>query len=250
MRWLTIECIFFMLLIVNLGCIMQTVYRKTRLGNNVAAPHHEYDDADVAADRLENIIKELADGIRSKGKVNIKRQLALPDNQFLMNMLFLAIPARALAELTPEKKRLLNRVRSRARFFDNVRENGGVLNSAEVASLLGVSKVTVKKKKDTGKLLALEYDGEFIYPAFQFTDDESKGEKGVLRGVAEILFHLGHFSGVMQYGFFVQKRNVLDHRLPEGQEFTVIDLLREGVSDDKLQQIIRLAKLFGTQDAA
>lgn len=54
----------------------------------------------------------------------------------------------------------------------------------------------------------------------------------------------------MQYGFFVQKRNVLDHRLPEGQEFTVIDLLREGVSDDKLQQIIRLAKLFGTQDAA
>ncbi|MCC8383816.1 hypothetical protein GPY51_14535 [Photorhabdus laumondii subsp. laumondii] len=250
MHWLTIVCIFLIISIVNLRCIMQTLYRKTRFDNNVSAPHDEYDDANAAADRLENIIKELADGIRSKGKANIKRQLALPDNQFLMNMLFLAIPARALAELTPEKKRLLNRVRSRARFFDNVRENGGVLNSAEVASLLGVSKVTVKKKKDTGKLLALECDGEFIYPAFQFTDDESKGEKGVLRGVVEILFHLGHCSGVMQYGFFVQKRNVLNHRLPEGQEFTVIGLLKDGVSDDELQQLIRLAKSFGTQDAA
>lgn len=229
---------------------MQTLHRKTRLDNNMAAPHHEYDDADAAADRLENIIKELADRIRSKGKAGIKRQLALPDNQFLMNMLFLAMPARALAELTPEKKRLLNRVRSRARFFDNVRENGGVLSSAEVAKLLGVSKVTVKKKKDTGKLLALEHDGEFIYPVFQFTDDESKGEKGVLKGMAEILPHLSHFSGVMQYGFFAQKRNVLEHRLPEGQEFTVIDILRNGVSDNKLQEIIRLARVFGTQDAA
>ncbi|MBS9441686.1 hypothetical protein EAE89_08135 [Photorhabdus heterorhabditis] len=250
MHWLTIVYIFFVLSVVNTRCIMQVLYRRTRLDSNAAVSHHEYDDADAAADRLENIVKELANNIRSQGNAGIKRQLALPDNQFLVSMLFQAMPSWALSELTPEKRRLFNRVRSRARFFDNVRENGGVLSSAEVAKLLGVSKVTVKKKKDTGKLLALEHDGEFIYPAFQFSEDENKSEKGVLRGMAEILPHLSRFSGVMQYGFFAQKRDVLDCRLSADQEFTIIDILREGISDDKLQAIIRLAKLFGTQDAA
>ncbi|MCC8421578.1 hypothetical protein [Photorhabdus thracensis] len=81
---------------------MQTLHRKTRLDNNMATPHHEYDDADAAADRLENIIKKLADRIRSKGKAGIKRRLALPDNQFLMNMLFLAMPSRALLKISED----------------------------------------------------------------------------------------------------------------------------------------------------
>jgi len=206
-----------------------------------------YDDASIAADRVENITKELANQIRKKSKANIKQQLALPDNQFLMNMVIQAMTNKAISETTAEKKRLNNRVRSRARFFDNISENGGLFTSAESARILGVSKVTVKKKKDENKLLALNLNGEFVYPAFQFSLDENS-EKGVLKGMAEILPNLTRLSDVMQYGFFVQKRNLLDGLLPEGEEYTVVDMMKNGISDSELESIIRLSKNFGSQD--
>lgn len=206
-----------------------------------------YDDANIAADRIENIVKELASQIRNKSKANIKQQLALPDNQFLMNIVIQAMTNKAISETTIEKKRLNNRVLSRARFFDNIRENGGLFTSAEAADILGVSKVTVKKKKDENKLLALNLNGEFVYPAFQFSLDENS-EKGVLKGMAEILPNLARFSDVMQYGFFVQKRNVLNSCLPEGEEYTIVDMLKNGIIDSELESVLRLSKSFGSQD--
>jgi len=207
----------------------------------------KYDDASIAADRVENIAKELANQIRNESKANIKKKLALPDNQFLMDMIVQAMTNKAISEITIEKKRLNNRIRSRASFFDNIRKNGGLFTSSESASILGVSKVTVKKKKDENKLLALNLNGEFVYPAFQFSLDENS-EKGVLKGMAEILPNLTRFSDVMRYGFFVQKRNVLDSLLPDGEEYTVVDMMKNGLSDSELESIIRLSKNFGSQD--
>ena len=143
-------------------------------------------------------------------------------------------------ELTNDKKRLNNRVRSKIKFFENIKNNGGLFNSAEVAKILGVSKVTVKKKKDTNKLLALNLDGEFVYPVFQFSSDEKNSEKGVLKGMLEILSSIATFSEVMKYGFFVQKR----------KSYTVFEMLKSGINDDDLKSVIRISKTFGKQDPA
>ncbi|EPJ56182.1 MAG: hypothetical protein OFPI_00730 [Osedax symbiont Rs2] len=229
---------------------MKIQNRETKSNNSISVSNDRYDAVNIAADRFENLAKELADQMRNEFKANIKPQLALPDSQFITDLIIQCMSEKTVSEITPEKKRLNNRLRSRTRFFDNIRENGGLYTSAEVAKLLGVSKVTVKKKKDTSKLLALDLNGEFVFPAFQFTVDDEFSEKGILKGVAEILPNLTHLSDVMQYGFFVQKRNVLDSSVLEGKEFTIISMLKNGVNGNDLQSIIRLTKTFGTQDPA
>ncbi|MFT6903160.1 MAG: murein L,D-transpeptidase YafK [Colwellia sp.] len=223
---------------------MQTQTKKNSIKSN---KNDNLNYADIVAERLENIMKELVDQVRSKPNAEFKKQLTLSDNSFLFDIFVKAMPEKAISELTIVKKRLTNRVRSKVKFFENISNNGGLFTSAEVAKLLGVSKVTVKKKKDTNKLLALNLDGEFVYPAFQFSFDDNS-EKGVLKGMAEIISNITEFSDVMQYGFFVQKRNMLNSYVSE--EYTVKEMLEHGISDDDLKSIIRLSKTFGTQDPA
>jgi hypothetical protein len=202
----------------------------------------------IAAKRFENIAKNFAEQIRSNKNPDLKNKLALSDDLFLMDIIVKTISDNSISELTADKKRLNNRVRSKIKFFENIKNNGGLFNSAEVAKLLGVSKVTIKKKKDNNKLLALNLDGEFVYPVFQFSSDENNSEKGVLKGMVEILSSIATFSDVMKYGFFVQKRNVLNRYLPN--EYTVVEMLRAGISDDDLKSVLRISKTFGTQDPA
>ncbi|MCD9550759.1 hypothetical protein GLP21_19275 [Photobacterium carnosum] len=207
-------------------------------------------DADIIVERLENIVKELADQIRSNFNSDMKMELALPDNHFFLNVATQVMSEKAISDMTKEKKRLINRSISRARFFDNIRDNGGLFTSLEVSKLLGVSKVTVKKKKDQYKLLSLNLNGEFVYPAFQFSTNDENSNKGVLIGIEEILPFLNNFSDVMKYGFFVQKRNVFDRVLPDGTDYTIVSLLKKGINKKELAVIIRLAKTFGSQDPA
>lgn len=207
-------------------------------------------DADIMANRLENIAKELADQIRSSFNSDMKMELALPDNQFFLNVATQVMSEKAITDMTKEKKRLINRSISRARFFDNIRDNGGLFTSLEVSKLLGVSKVTVKKKKDQNKLLSLNLNGEFVYPAFQFSTDNENSNKGVLIGMEETLPFLNHFSDVMQYGFFVEKRKIFDRVLPNSENYTIVNLLKKGINKKELDIIIRLAKTFGSQDPA
>lgn len=202
----------------------------------------------VVVTRFENLMKELVINLGQEVNPEAMKQLVLSDNQFILDIFSKSLSKKAISEPTPEKKRLERRILSRAKFFDNVRDNGGVFTSAEVAKLLGVTKVTVKKKKDTNKLLALNFDGEFVYPVFQFSLDNKNSQKGVLRGVSEIMSSIARFSDVMKYGFFVQERNLLNSHTSE--EYTIVEILKKGVSDEELNSIIRLSKTFGTQDPA
>jgi hypothetical protein len=202
----------------------------------------------IAAKRFENIAKKFAEQIRLNKNPDLKNKLALSDDVFLMDLVVKTISDNSISELTAEKKRLNNRACSRIKFFENIKSHGGLFNSAEVAKLLGVSKVTVKKKKDTNKLLALNLNGKFFYPVFQFSSDENNSEKGVLKGMVEILPGIATFSEVMKYGFFVQKRNILNRYMPN--EYTVVEMLKAGISDNDLKSVIRISKTFGTQDPA
>ena len=129
------------------------------------------------------------------GSAHIEKQsLAHTDAMFMLEALLSYTKYQAISTITPEKKKLLRRIKSKEIFLNTVNQDGGVLTSAEAAKYLGVSKVTVMKKKDQRKLLALNIDGEFHYPVFQFTDDTRISDKGILKGIAALLPLLSDFS--------------------------------------------------------
>jgi hypothetical protein len=206
--------------------------------------------SDLAEERFHNILKDMPTFGQCMNKTDAKNALKLSDDQFLFDVLTKFIQHKSTQKITLEKKRLLNRAKARVKLFDNINQNGGLLSSAEIASVLGVSKVTVKKRKDSFKLLALEFDGKFFYPSFQIEEDSNSSQSGILKGMEQILVHLSEISDVMRYNFFVDEQKTFRRSLLESDKVRVIDMLKEGVSDELLLEILRLAKLYGTQDAA
>ncbi|KJG11861.1 hypothetical protein UB37_20885, partial [Photobacterium iliopiscarium] len=61
-------------------------------------------DADIIVERLENIVKELADQIRSNFNSDMKMELALPDNHFFLNVATQVMSEKAISDMTKEKK--------------------------------------------------------------------------------------------------------------------------------------------------
>jgi hypothetical protein len=210
-----------------------------------------YEYNDIIATRVESFSEIMANSIRT-GRAHIdKHILSQTDVVFMMDALVDYAQSLALGSITPEKKKLYRRLKSKAMFNETLASHGGVLSSAEAAKQLGVSKVTVKKKKDTNKLLALKIDDEFYYPIFQFTEENNISEKGVLKGVAELLPYLESFSDRMKYSFFMGKRQdpVYGIDLESGSSYTVASLLKSNPSKMVMEDIFRLARLFGTQDS-
>ena len=235
--------------IVNHGTDMEAVQKTKKIDADSRA--QEYSDNDLAADRIENFSDSIASAIRA-GQTQVDRQsFAQTDAIFMMQTLLSYIKSKAINEITPEKQKLIRRLKSKTMFINTLAKHGGVLSSAETAELLGVSKVTIKKKKDTDKLLALNIDGEFYYPIFQFTEETTISEKGVLKGVAELLPLLSQYSDRMKYSFFMEARStVLTGVDPKRGSFAVADLLKEVPSDIVMQELARLARLYGSQDPA
>lgn len=67
----------------------------------------------------------------------------------------------------------------------------------------------------------------------------------------ELLAHLGKFSDRMQYSFFMEERNtVLDGYPSNGKPFTVAEVLRSNPAPMVMEELHRLARLFGSQDPA
>ncbi|PHM59963.1 helix-turn-helix domain-containing protein [Xenorhabdus sp. KK7.4] len=216
-------------------------------------PARDYNDTDVVIDRIATVSDIIRKAFTS-GQAHIdKRILGKSDVEFMFEVLASTTKAMAIEEITPEKKTLLRRLKSKLIFMETLKKDGGVLSSAETAKQLGVSKVTVKNWKDAGKLLALNIDGEFYFPVFQFTDNSKISNKGVLKGISQLLPLLKErgFSDRLQYSFFMEKCNTaLNGVFPEGKEFSVAQLLQEGASDAVMQELYHLVHLYGSQDAA
>ncbi|MEI7239994.1 hypothetical protein WCU73_00160 [Pectobacterium brasiliense] len=210
-----------------------------------------YPDRGIPAERLQKFIKEVADDIRAGNTLVDTASMTETDAVFALDVILQYMKTRTVSSMTKEKRQQQRRLYSKALFLETLEKDGGVYNSAEAAEILGRTKTTVKNWKDSHQLLALEIDGEFYYPVFQFTDDERISEKGVLRGVSEILPLLKNFSDRMQYSFFMEERNnVLNGISPPGRTFTVAEILRHNPGKELWAEIHRLARIYGTQDAA
>lgn len=205
----------------------------------------------TSADRLLNIIGEVADHIRA-GKTSVSvESMAQTDLIFAFNLIAQYSTEHAIQSQTKEKKRLQRRLKSKIMFTQTLAADGGVLSTAEAADTLGKTKTTVNTWRKNGRLLAIDLDGEFYYPVFQFTDDEKISDDGVLKGVKELLTHVGKFSDRMQYSFFMEERNTpLEGYPSNGKPFTVAEVLRSHPSPVVMEELHRLARLFGSQDPA
>lgn len=149
---------------------MTTVHEKQR--NKTADAENKINV--LAAERFRDIVTDYAGSIGTGVTPISIESMGKTDPVFVLEMLNSIFKDKALNALTPEKKKLFRRQYSKAIFLNTLREHGGVLSSAEVAKEIGKSKVTVKTRKDNNKLLALNLDGEFFYPVFQFVKEKKK----------------------------------------------------------------------------
>lgn len=228
---------------------MSTSTQK-RHSNDHYSSMHNMSNSGIAAARLQNFVKTLAEEIQSGVTPLSPESMAETDALFALDAILTSMKHRAVNSLTPEKKRQQRRLHSKALFLQTLENDGGIYTSAEAAKILGRSKPTVKTWKDTDRLLALDIDGEFYYPVFQFTDEEGISDKGVLRGVAELMPMLSNFSDRMKYSFFMEQRNtVLDGLTPAGCTFTVAEVLKGNPDEKVMNELRRLARNYGTQNA-
>jgi hypothetical protein len=90
-----------------------------------------------------------------------------------------------------------------------IEQNGGTLSAEKVGELLGITRQTVEKRRQTGKLLALSIGRHgYRYPAWQF------GESGTLPGLDQVLSVLASHDQWMQIAFFVSGNSRLNNRAP------------------------------------
>ncbi|RXJ09087.1 hypothetical protein [Lelliottia nimipressuralis] len=232
---------------------MNHISDKRSISDRTSASNH-FPDAQVPASRLQNFIDELAEDVRSGNTQVSADSMAQTDALFAIDTIVGYLMHRAVTSQTREKKTQLRRLYSKALFIQTLEQDGGIYSSAKAAEVLGKTKTTVKNWKDTGRLLAVEIDGEFYFPAFQFTEDKPISDRGVLKGLPELLQALQankNLSDRLQYSFFMEKRNtVLNGLQPAGRTFTIAEILKTAPGPQLMAELHRLVRVYGTQDAA
>lgn len=99
---------------------------------------------------------------------------------------------------------------------------GGTMTVSEVASMLGITRQAVEKRRKAGKLIALSLGQRgYAYPRWQFDADR------VLPGLDAVLHELEMPDGWGQVGFLLSPNTRLKRRRP-------LDVLRAGMIDDAI----------------
>jgi hypothetical protein len=94
-------------------------------------------------------------------------------------------------------------------------EEGSMLTGAQVATLLGISRQAVDKRRKTGNILGVPRPGGVRYPSMQFVDGD------VLLGIPGVLHALAACRPADQLAFILTPNQRLDGKRP-------LDMLRVG----------------------
>ncbi len=165
-------------------------------------------------------------------KLDLNEAASAPsDYLVLVRALSLAPVASQLAEEDPL---MAARLRGLERKKQLVQDAGGVATSAEVASILGISRHAVDKRRLQHQLLALTQGRRgYAYPRFQFLDGAT------LQGFEEVMKVLQDFDPWMQMLFFAGPNDRLRGKTP-------LKILQDG----DIKSVLRAAGSYGEQGAA
>jgi hypothetical protein len=145
----------------------------------------------------------------------------------------LAAPG-ALAALLPNDPLAAARLRGLAMRQEILQRDGGVFSAEQVASVLGLTRQAVDKRRRAGKLIGLNTGRRgYAYPTWQFD------QGGVLRGLEEVVASLNVHDPWMQAAFFLSGDPRLEGARP-------LDELRKG----NVAAVMRAASGYGEHGAA
>ncbi len=212
-------------------------------------PKSGFDPSELVKARVINLADHFINVLKNKDSESISLLLTLPDNEFWAEVKGRANYVEMVENITPEKKEHEALIESRNAFLAHLGEYGGVYKSSKVADILGVTRPTVNKYGENHKLIVLNWGIENLYPVFQFSVNKKTSNKGYLKGVPEILTNLGPVSGVKKCDFFIRKIKTFNPGIDLAESTTVLDILRNGASNDEIAQLVRLAKIFDSVDS-
>ncbi|WP_391529243.1 hypothetical protein [Photorhabdus akhurstii] len=212
-------------------------------------PKSGFDPSELVKARVINLADHFINVLKNKDSESISLLLTLPDNEFWAEVKGRANYVEMVENITPEKKEHEELIESRNAFLAHLGEYGGVYKSSKVADILGVTRPTVNKYGENHKLIVLNWGIENLYPVFQFSVNKKTSNKGYLKGVPEILTNLGPVSGVKKCDFFIRKIKTFNPGIDLAESTTVLDILRNGASNDEIAQLVRLAKIFDSVDS-
>ncbi|TDB47768.1 hypothetical protein [Photorhabdus khanii] len=216
--------------------------------NPIIKPTSGLDQSELIKARVINLADHFIDVLRRKDPDSIPLLLTLPDDEFWAEIKGRANYIKIVETVTPEKKKHEEFIESRNAFLACLGEFGGVYKSSKVADILGITRPTVNKYGENHKLIVLNWGIENLYPVFQFSVNKKTSNKGYLKGVPEILANIGKVSDVRKCHFFIRKINTFELDMGIDGSTTVLDILRNGASNDEIAQLVRLAQIFGSSD--
>lgn len=163
--------------------------------------------------------------IRSLPNRERAKALSAPDDFWTTLETLAVLPVKESPEL---------RVRMRGAIArrELLEQDGGVLSPSHVGALLGISRQAVALRRNAGKLLGVEGNRGYVYPAWQFEGSV------VLKGFVEILDLLRNDDPWTQFLFFLSHDDAVEGKRP-------IDLLRAG----KFDEVRRAARMHGEHGA-
>jgi len=201
--------------------------------------------SNLIQERLQNIGKKFVKTIDSLPEQNLQTLLTLSDEEFWSNIKAEALMQSLINNKTPEKTEQEEYAEARQAFLKKLEKYGGVHKSSTVMKLLSVTAPTVIKYGKTNKLIVINWGAENLFPVFQFSTHEENSEKGMLKGIPELLALITHkVSAVRKCNFFTKKIEIPG----EDEKTSILDVLRKGSSEEQMEYFRLLAKNFGTNN--
>jgi DNA-binding transcriptional MerR regulator len=189
----------------------------------------------IVSARVLGLITESIEQYKHKPK-DTEKLVTLTDEQLLSEIIIKLSSKRASVSERQLRKQE-KRIKAQQSFFAKLSAFGGTYKAGEVAQLLGVSRQTINNQRSNGKLLSLKDGNDYIFPAFQFTEDSK------LLGFEGVLKELKNVGDVSRCTFFLNKIDIAKGK------FSPLELLTDMQDENILNELKQKAALFGVHSA-
>ncbi|WP_337018683.1 DNA-binding protein [Leclercia sp. AS011] len=212
--------------------------------NKHSAPESELRASEKLTEHQQNLLKRISNVAVSlmpefEDKNKVLEALTLDDGSLLQLLCSIQMEQKTRSS-DHEARKVRRRRENLEAFYSSLQELGGVVKVNFVADTLGITRQAVNVRVKKNQLIAFKQNGDFIFPAFQFTD------KGLVTGLREIMDAFdADTHPMLRLG--VLKAPI---QLDGGTSKTPIKIMQDGAKPEELALAIRAAKLFGSQVAS